>query len=45
MQRLFRYSTCQFLVGLGFLGLVARSIYPTLSRAMFTFLHELPWNL
>jgi hypothetical protein len=45
MRRLFRYSTCELLVALGFVGLLARSLYPTVSRAMFSFLHELPWNL
>jgi hypothetical protein len=45
MNRFFRYQTCEFLIAAGFMGLLARSLFPTASRAMFSILHEIPWNL
>ena len=45
MSRLFRYSTVEFLSAVGFLGIIGRSLYPTVSRAMLTFINEIPWNL
>lgn len=45
MKRIFRYSTCEFLFALGFFSVLARSLYPTVSRAMFSFINEIPWNL
>jgi hypothetical protein len=45
MNRFFRYSTVEFLMAVGFLGVFARSLYPTVSRAMLSIINEIPWNL
>jgi hypothetical protein len=45
MKRLFRYTTVEILVALCLFGLVARSLYPTVSRAMFSFINGIPRDL
>lgn len=45
MKRLFRYTTVEILMVLCVVGVVSRSLYPSVSRAMSSFINEIPWNL
>jgi hypothetical protein len=45
MKRFFRYTTLEILIAATFIGLFARSLFPTVSRAVSSILHAIPWNL
>jgi hypothetical protein len=45
MKRLFRYTTVEILMAVCLVGLVARSLYPTVSLAVSSFVHSIPRDL